>query len=415
MRLSDHDRPTRTHYTILAMAWAGWLFDFYDLVLYTFLLAPIGAELGFGRAEHARVLGVSLGATAVGGLIFGWLADRHGRKKVLQWTILTYSGGVLACGLAPSLGWLLLFRGITGLGVGGEWATGHSLVSEMAPPRLRGRFGALMQTGAPLGVGLAAIVGSFVAPVIGWRLTFVLSALPALLVTGIRRWVPESEVWAEAAQDTGRSARPGMSSTVSALFERGMAGRTLSALLLTVFNMSAYWITFSWLPTYLREERGFSVARSGLWVLVVVSGELIGYMTFGLASDRVGRKPAFTAYALLMGTGLLAITLGWDIVSVDVRLLLAAMAIVGVGTGNWSNFGPFFSELFPTPLRNTAMGTVYNLARGIQFATPIAVQSISEKYRLSGGMALGSAFCFMAAAWIWTLPETRARVITARE
>src|SRR5262249_11631303 len=103
MRLSEHDRPTRTHYALLDMSWAGWLFDFYDLVLYTFLIGPIGADLGLDRADHARVLGVSLGATAVGGLVFGALADRYGRRAVLQWTILTYSGGALACGLAPSM------------------------------------------------------------------------------------------------------------------------------------------------------------------------------------------------------------------------------------------------------------------------------------------------------------------------
>jgi MFS family permease len=416
MRLSEHERPTRTHFLILAMAWAGWLFDFYDLVLYTFLLGPIGQELGFGRAEHAWVLGVSLGATAVGGLLFGSLADRHGRKKVLQWTILTYSGGALLCGLAPNLTWLLLFRAITGLGVGGEWATGHALVAEVFPPRLRGRYGAMMQTGAPLGVGLAAIVGSFVAPAIGWRATFILSALPALLVTGIRRWVPESDVWAEgAAGASGLGARPGAWANIKALLARGMARRTLCALVLTLFNMSAYWFTFSWLPTYLREERGLGVAKSGLWVLVVVSGELIGYLTFGLASDRFGRKPVFTAFASLMGAGLLLITLGWEIVAADTRLLLASMAIVGIGTGTWSNFGPYFSELFPTRLRTTAMGGIYNGARGVQFAAPIVVQAFSEKYRLSGGIALAAGFAFMAAIWVWTLPETRARVIDSAE
>ncbi len=400
------------------MSWAGWLFDFYDLVLYTFLLKPIGEEMGFGRPEHAWILGVSLGATAVGGLAFGALADRFGRKAVLQWTILTYSAGALLCGLANGMTWLLLARAITGLGVGGEWATGHSLVSETVPPKLRGHFGALMQTGAPLGVGLAAIVGSFVAPVIGWRATFILSALPAILVTVIRRWVPESDVWAESAAARRHDGvmRPYHPlTTLRALFSPGMASLTTRAFVLTLCNMSAYWLTFSWLPTYLREERGMSVAKSGLWILVIVTGELIGYGSFGLVSDRWGRKRTFSLYALLMGAGLIAITLGWDIVSASTGALLTSMAIVGIGTGTWSNFGPYFSELFPTSLRSTAMGTVYNAARGVQFAAPIVVQSMSETYRLSGGIALAAAFSFAAACWIWTLPETRGRVIQPHE
>lgn len=414
-RLSEQDHAGRIHYNVLLMTWAGWLFDFYDLVLYTFLLGQIGADLGLDREAHGWIFGLSLGATAAGGLIFGALADRYGRKTVLQWTILTYSGGVLLSGLATTAGSLALFRVITGLGIGGEWATGHALLSEVLPPRLRGRFGALMQTGAPLGVGLAAIVGSFIAPTIGWRATFIISALPALLVTVIRRKVPESDVWEAAAALPGglRKLRP--FNTLPSLLRRDMVTTTLRAFILTTFNMSAYWFTFSWLPTYLREERGLGIARSGLWILVIVVGELIGYLSFGLASDRWGRKPAFTIYAGLMGTGLLAITLGWDVLSERTWLLLLAMAVVGIGTGTWSNFGPYFSELFPTRMRNTAMGTVYNAARGVQVAAPIVVQAISETHRLAGGISLAAAFAFMAAGWVWTLPETRGRVFTPDE
>src|SRR5881296_3531174 len=195
MLLSEHDRPTALHYRILALTWAGWLFDFYDLILYTFLLAPISRELGLGREAHAVLLGASLGATALGGALFGYLADRFGRKAVLEWSILTYSAGTVLCGLAPGIATLLAARLVTGLGVGGEWAIGHALLAESVPARLRGRFGALLQTGAPVGVGLAALIGSFVAPRIGWRAAFILSGCPALLVTVIRRALPESDLW----------------------------------------------------------------------------------------------------------------------------------------------------------------------------------------------------------------------------
>src|SRR5689334_8407990 len=122
------------HHRILVLTWAGWLFDFYDLILYTFLLAPISAELGLARETQAVLLGASLGATAAGGALFGWLADRHGRKTVLQWSILTYCAGTALSGLAPGLGTLLAARVVTGLGVGGEWAIGHALLGESVPP-----------------------------------------------------------------------------------------------------------------------------------------------------------------------------------------------------------------------------------------------------------------------------------------
>src|SRR5439155_1546311 len=262
MLLSEHDRPTALHYRILALTWAGWLFDFYDLILYTFLLAPISRELGLGREAHAVLLGASLGATALGGALFGYLADRFGRKAVLEWSILTYSAGTVLCGLAPEVATLLAARVVTGLGVG-------------------------------LAFGLA------------------------------------------------------------------------------VLNMSSYWFTYTWLPTYLTEERGLSIASSGLKILVVVCGELLGYASFGLVSDRVGRKPAFSLYAMLMAAGLVSITLLWRAIEGWPPLLLFCLWIVGFGTGTWSNFGPMFAELFPTRLRTTAVGTVFNAARGVQLVTPL--------------------------------------------
>jgi MFS family permease len=402
MLLSDTVRPTAVHWRILGLTWAGWLFDFYDLILYTFLLAPISAELGLARETHAVLLGASLGATAAGGILFGYLADRHGRRTVLQWSILTYSAGTTLCGLAPGAGALLAARVVTGLGVGGEWAIGHALVGESVPARVRGRFGALLQTGAPVGVGLAAIVGSFVAPVIGWRATFILSGCPALLVTIIRRTLPESDVWLR-----DRAARPPVADLFAPALRR-LAGLAFG---LAVLNMSAYWFTYTWLPTYLTQERGLTIAGSGWKILVVVFGELLGYASFGLVSDRFGRKPAFSLYATLMAVGLVSITLLWPRIEAWPPLLLLCLWLTGFGTGTWSNFGPMFAELFPTALRTTAVGSVFNAARGVQFVTPIVVAAMARRWGLGGGIALAAAFALGAAAWVWLLPETRGRRI----
>jgi MFS family permease len=399
MLLSDHARPTALHYRILALTWVGWLFDFYDLILYTFLLGPISADLGLGRETHALLLGASLGATAIGGMVFGYLADRHGRRTVLQWSILTYSIGTVLSGLAPGPATLLAARAVTGLGVGGEWGIGHALLGESVPARVRGRMGALLQTGAPVGVGLAAIVGSFVAPVVGWRATFILSGAPALLVTVIRRSLPESDLW----------QRRGASVPVAALLAPATRRVLGVAFVLAVLNMSSYWFTYTWLPTYLTEERGLSIAGSGLRILVVVLGELIGYASFGVVSDRFGRKPAFSVYATLMAAGLVSITLLWPLIVRWPPLLLFCLWLVGFGTGTWSNFGPMFTELFPTALRTTAVGATFNAARGVQFVTPFVVTAVARRWGLAGGIALAAAFALAAAGWVWLLPETRSR------
>jgi MFS family permease len=194
--LSESEKVTWKHWKVLLMSWAGWTFDFYDLMLYSFLLIPIGKELHLSHVVLGYVLGSSLAATAIGGVIFGLLADRLGRKKILSWTILTYSVGTFLCGLSTGIVSLLIFRVVTGIGVGGEWATGQAYIAETFPARMRGRVGALMQTGAPLGIALAAVV-NLLQPFIGWRGCFFVSIVPALLVVVVRKKLHESDIWSE--------------------------------------------------------------------------------------------------------------------------------------------------------------------------------------------------------------------------
>jgi MFS family permease len=417
--LSDYEAPTKEHYRILFLCWAGWVFDFYDLILYTFLLMPIGNELHLSNLDLSYVLGASLTATALGGVMFGILADRYGRKRVLEWTILTYSIGTFLCGLAPNFFILLFFRVVTGIGVGGEWATGQTLIGETFPPKMRGRYGAFMQTGAPVGVALASIIGGFVTPLIGWRSSFMISVLPALLVVFIRRKLPESDMWLERKKllDAGLlpkgTAESERANQFVLLFSKQFRKTFLFALILAIFDMSAYWFTYSWLPGYLHQQRQFSMAKSGLWMLVTQTGGFLGYFTFGFVADKLGRRPAYTIYSVIMALGLVMITLMWDVVVIYPAVILAFMFLVGFGTGMFGGYGPLFSELFPTKIRNTAMGSAFNLARGVQFFTPIVIAVVAESYGLSGGISLAALFALLTGLWIWTFPETKGKRLRA--
>jgi MFS family permease len=413
--LNEYDKPTKQHYEILVMSWAGWVFDFYDLILFSFLLVPVGQELHLSNVGLSYVLGASLAATSVGGVIFGILSDRFGRKIVLQWTILTYSIGTFLCGFAPSLEMLLLFRIITGLGVGGEWATGQTYIGEAFPARMRGKYGAMMQTGAPFGIVLASIVGGFLAPEIGWRACFLLSILPALLVVFIRKRLPESDVWLErkrrSADASVEEVAAAGRSTFLQLFTPKHRPMFLKSLVLATFDMSAYWFTYSWLPGYLHQQRQFSTAKSAAWMLVTQAGGLLGYLTFGIVADRLGRRPAYSIYSVIMAVGLVMITLMWETIIVSPSLALAFMFLVGFGTGMFSGYGPLFAELFPTSIRGTAMGSAFNLARGVQFFTPVVIALIAERYGLGGGISLAALFALLTGAWIWVFPETRGKAL----
>jgi MFS family permease len=228
------------------------------------------------------------------------------------------------------------------------------------------------------------------------------SALPALLVTLIRRHMPESDVWED---------NRGGGSGFAALLRPPLRRIALRCFALTGLNMSAYWFTYSWLPGYLTTERHLSIVDSGEWILVIVAGELVGYGCFGRPADRFGRKPVFTAFAVVMAVGLLMITLFWAAIADNPGLSLVFMLLIGFGTGTWSMFGPFFSELFPTAVRNTAVGSVFNAARGVQFFTPIIISAVARWAGLGGGIALAAAFSVAAGIVVWTLPETRGRAI----
>jgi MFS family permease len=409
MLLNEYEKPTRQHYRILLLSWAGWVFDFYDLILYTFLLIPIGQELNLNNVELSYVLGTSLAATAIGGVLFGIFADKFGRKNALQWTILTYSIGTFLSGLSTNILMLLIFRIITGLGVGGEWATGQTYVCETFPPKMRGRFGAFMQTGAPLGITLASIIGGFVTPIIGWRASFFISILPALLVIIIRKSLPESDVWLERKKVAAIQSAPEKNSTFATLFSKSYRKLFILSLVLAIFDMSAYWFTYSWLPGYLYQQREFTMAKSALWMLVTQTGGFIGYFTFGFVADRLGRRPAYSIYSFIMAAGLVMITLLWNEIAIYPPLILSCMFLVGFGTGMFGGYGPLFSELFPTKIRSTAMGSAFNLARGIQFFTPVIIAVIAETHGLAGGISLAALFALLTGIWIWTFPETKGK------
>lgn len=429
MFLNQSDRPNDRHYVILAMAWAGWVFDFYDLMLFSFLLVPIKQDLGLSDAQLSLLLGVSLASTAVGGLIFGWLADRLGRKQVLSLTILTYSLGTFFCGVSTGLWFLLIFRVVTGLGVGGEWATGQTLVGETFPARMRARYAAVMQTGAPLGIALATLVGAFLEPVFarsfgpswGWRACFLLSVLPAVLVIVIRRFMPESDIWEEWQRHPERRDTAGIDFLTLLRRDSGLRRLFLLGLVLAITDMSAYWFTYSWMPKYLYDQLHFSMAHSGIWMLVTQAGALLGYLSFGLVADWKGRRIAYTIYSLLWAVGLFSVTWFWNSIVALPALALFSMFLVGVGTGNFSGYGPIFTELFPTRIRNTAMGAAFNLARGVQFFTPLIITWVASMSWLGAnrglglGISIGAFFALLTGLWVWTLPETRGTRVLASD
>jgi MFS family permease len=239
------------------------------------------------------------------------------------------------------------------------------------------------------------------------------------MVIFIRKKLPESDLWMEGRKLMERDAgpisvkRPGFLDNFLALFSPEHRKYFILALVLAVFDMSAYWLTYSWMPGYLHNERNFSMTKSALWILVTQGGGFTGYFTFGFIADKLGRRPAYTIYSCIMAIGLLMITVFWNAVAAYPMIILCFMFMVGFGTGMFGGYGSLFSELFPTSVRSTAMGSAFNLARGVQFFTPVVISLIATRYGLSGGIALAAVFALLTGAWVWTFPETKGRKLYA--
>jgi MFS family permease len=408
MLMNEQTKLTKDHYKIFGLSWAGWVFDFYDLVLFTFLITQLQTDLHFSADMLALCLGISLFATGLGGIIFGAMGDKYGRKKVLEWTILVYSLGTLLSAFSWSFYSLVIFRFITGLGVGGEWATGQIYINETFPDDLRAKFGAFMQSGAPVGVILASIVGGLVSPVIGWRMTFLISIVPAFAVIYIRRYLKESDVW---LQNKDQYVNKNIFQEFKELLSKEYRKIFLISLVLCIFGMSAYWYTYSWLPTYLEQERGLAVLSTTLGIIIIQCGDFLGYTSFGFVAEKLGRRPAFTIYSFIMGISISMITICWKQIDAIPNLIFIFMFLTGFGTGFFGGFGALFSELFPTKIRNTGVGTVFNLARGAQFVTPVIITLVGTYFDLSYGIAIAAVFAILVGIWIWVFPETRGTAI----
>jgi MFS family permease len=387
---------------IFLFAFAGWTFDFYDLVLLGFLKDGVARDLHLSQAAQSWLLGAGLGASGLGGLGAGALADRFGKRRLLAVTVLVYSIGSLICGLAPSAGVFFAGRVVQGLGIGGEWAIGHGMLAEAVAPGIRGRAAAALQIGEPVGVAIAAIVGYLVLPRVGWRAVLIGSSATALLAVAIR-------ASAHLPQRAGQS-KPARSLAVdlrAAARVPGLGRRFVAAWVLGVFKLGTYWSCYTWLPTFLSSGMHQSVGRSLTWMVTAQVGQLGGMVTFGVVSDRLGRRPAFAFYSLLTAAAVGTLAFGWSALLLHPARFWSVMFALGVGSGCTAGFGALLAELFPAEIRGTAMGATYNLARAAQLATPFVVGLAVARQGLAGGLGVPCVLALATASWVWTLPETR--------
>ncbi|WP_405765858.1 MFS transporter [Streptomyces sp. NBC_01538] len=392
-------------------AFGGYALDSYDYFTLPLSMVALSAYFGLDSGQTGLFTTVTLVVSAIGGAGAGVLADRIGRVRALMITVITYAVFTVACGFAPNYETLLVFRALQGLGFGGEWAVGAILVAEYASPKHRGRTLGAIQSSWAVGWGLAVIVYttvfSFVDDDLAWRVMFWTGALPALLVIWVRRSVhdaPRAVAERETNPRKGSFAeifRPGTPEAP------GLLRTTLFASLLSTGVQGGYYTLATWVPTYLKTERGLSVVGTGSYLTFLISGAFIGYLTGGYLTDRIGRKRNIWLFAVLSALCVLAYA---NIPDGSNTLLLALGFPLGFCmSAIFSGFGSYLSELYPTAVRGTGQGFTYNTGRAVGAVFPTTVGFLADSWGVGGALVFGAIGYGIAALALLGLPETRGK------
>lgn len=391
----------------LVAASFGWMLDSFDVMLYAMVLAALMSDMSMAKATAGLLGSLTLIASAIGGLIFGVIADRFGRRRALMGSILIYSVFTAACGFASSVVMLAVFRIFLGLGMGGEWASGAALVSETWPAEHRGKALGIVQSSWAVGYAAAAAVAAIVLPLWGWRGVFFVGVIPAFFTLWIQKKVREPEIWR-----AGRAAAPSIRAGFAEIFGKKRLRLTLFVTAMNACTMFAWWGFNLWLPAYLSMapgQGGIGLSprtMSGL-VIIMQAGMWLGYITFGFISDRFGRKRSYVGFLLAASLFMLL----YSQTRQPLLLLLLGPFVAFFGTGYFTGFGALTAEIYPTAVRATAQGITYNTGRIVSAAAPFVVGSLAQRRGFGFSFILIAA-AFLVAAVFWIgIPETKGKAL----
>ncbi len=379
MLATDSGPSRRYARRALTASVAGYALDGFDLLMLGFMLPAISAQLHLTSGQSGSLVTWTLVGAVVGGLVFGTLSDYFGRVRMLSLSILVFAVFTGLCALARGYGDLLAYRTIAGIGLGGEFGIGMTLVAESWPATHRARASSYVGLGWQLGVLAAALLTPLLLPLIGWRGMFALGVTPAIASFWVRRRLSEPAMFTERTR-VARQRAP-----VAELFSSPRATRTsIGIVVLCAVQNFGYYGLMIWMPSYLSHTFGYSLTRSGMWTAVTVLGMAAGIASFGVIADRVGRKPAFLGFQL----GAVVMVFVYASLVSPVALLIGGAVMGFFVNGMLGGYGALISECYPTRARATAQNVLFNVGRAIGGFGPLVVGVLAGAYGFSSAIAL---------------------------
>ncbi|WP_231493487.1 MFS transporter [Alicyclobacillus macrosporangiidus] len=394
----------RYHWKTLWSSMAGYAMDGLDLMVLSYVLSLVMKDLHLTSAQAGSISTITLMGSVLGGYLFGILADIYGRVRTFAYSILIFSIFTGLTAFVHNLFWFDVTRFIAGIGLGGEFGIGMTLVSEAWPKTHRSRATSVVAIGFQFGMIIALLCSMVFVPRFGWQSAFLIGALPALFAWWSRRNLEEPEIWRQRQARGGDKAFP-----LAKLFDSPRrAGITIGLVIMTSVQNFGFYGIMTWLPTMLAKQLGFSFNKSLTWTLVTILGMMTGILLFGQLSDRWGRKPSYLVFQF--GSALI-VWLFFHQSSPSVLLVLGFLMGFLVD-GMMGGYGASMAEHYPTEARSTAENFIFNTGRAVGGFGPYVIGSLAMYHSLSWAMGLLSAIYILAAlAVIFLVPESKNKAL----
>lgn len=395
---NEHIQLTRNQKLVLTSSSLGFGLENMDVLFLSFTMSSVIASLHISAGAAGLIGTITNWGMLLGGVLFGMLGDRFGRVKTFTYTIFVFALATALMSIANNITSIYIFRFIAGIGAGGEYGLGITLIAEAFPKKELGRMSSIASIGGQVGAVAAAILAAFVIPSLGWHALYLFGLLPIILVFFVRRHIKESAEFLRVKENRKITIIHAIKKYMFA--DLGTAWTSIGLMIMTTVQIADYFGLMNWLPSIVEQQSHLSVKGSSLWMISTIIGMSIGMMTFGTIFDKMGPRLSFGIF--LLASAVLVYALAY---AHSIGLLLIIGAVVGFfSNGMYGGYGAIVSRIYPTEVRSSANNIIVGVGRAVGGMSSLVIGLIMERYSLIVVMLFLSILYLISFTVMMTLP-----------
>lgn len=395
---NEHIQLTRNQKLVLTSSSLGFGLENMDVLFLSFTMSSVIASLHISAGAAGLIGTITNWGMLLGGVLFGMLGDRFGRVKTFTYTIFVFALATALMSIANNITSIYIFRFIAGIGAGGEYGLGITLIAEAFPKKELGRMSSIASIGGQVGAVAAAILAAFVIPNLGWHALYLFGLLPIILVFFVRRHIKESAEFLRVKENRKITIIHAIKKYMFA--DLGTAWTSIGLMIMTTVQIAGYFGLMNWLPSIVEQQSHLSVKGSSLWMISTIIGMSIGMMTFGTIFDKMGPRLSFGIF--LLASAVLVYALAY---AHSIGLLLIIGAVVGFfSNGMYGGYGAIVSRIYPTEVRSSANNIIVGVGRAVGGTSSLVIGLIMERYSLIVVMLFLSILYLISFTVMMTLP-----------